>query len=65
MQTIRARRVIKAGNTLAVTIPRNICRELKINRGDIVTIGVQDESHFVVRVLREPELQLMLPRIEI
>lgn len=36
-------RIIKHGNSLAVVIPVEICRELKLNRGDHLELQLQKQ----------------------
>lgn len=54
-------KVIKVGNSLAITIPAQICKGLKIERGDAVVLAVYDENIFCVRRIPPHELQNLKP----
>ncbi len=61
MENIKLGKVIKVGDSLAITIPVSILRGLKINRGDSVVIGVYDENTFAVRRVPAQELRDLKP----
>lgn len=54
-------KVIRVGNSLAITIPVAILRSLKIKRGDYVVFGVYDENVFAVRKVTDAEQSNLKP----
>ena len=43
------KKVIKHGNSLAVVIPADLCRDLLINRGDFVALAWDKDNGIVLR----------------
>ena len=52
-------KIIKVGNSLAIVIPAQICRDLEIRRGDFLEITVGSRYEIIlqkIKVVREGEL---------
>lgn len=61
MENIKLGTIIKVGNSLAITVPVEILRGLKIQRGDRVVLAVYDENTFAVRRVPASELRNLKP----
>lgn len=61
MENIIIAKVIKNGNSLAVVIPSNICRTLKIERGDQVTFGVYQDDIICIKKIQQRDLLKLKP----
>ena len=59
MEFVRVQKVIKAGNSIAICLPRAICVALKIERGDQVAFGVYNDNSILIRKLTNEELRAM------
>lgn len=63
METVRVQRVIRVGTSLAVVLPADICRSLKIEKGDSISFGVFESDTVVVRKLSANDLRSLRPEI--
>lgn len=61
MENVNTSKVIKVGNSLAITIPVAILRGMKIKQGDRVVIAAYDENIFAVRRIPAKELRSLKP----
>lgn len=62
MENGRIGKVIRVGSSLALVIPVQILRGLKIARGDKVVFGVYDENTIAIRRITTEELQKFKPQ---
>lgn len=51
-------RVVKVGNALAVIVPRDILRALKMQRGDLVTVSCIDPREIIIRRVSAEDVRL-------
>lgn len=51
-QNIRVSKVVKLGNSLALTIPKEMCEELRIKKGTYVGIQLKEDYLIIKKVLK-------------
>lgn len=51
-------RVLKVGNALAVVLPADLLRDLKIQRGDLVTVSCTDPKQIIIRRISAEDVRL-------
>lgn len=59
--------MIKVGNSLAITLPKEITRALEIQRGQAVGLSCTDTTFIIVKLIPEYDVEIMrrhLPEIE-
>lgn len=61
MENLQIVRIIKVGNSLAVVIPVNILRALKIQRGDAIAFGVYENDNILIRKITQNDLARLKP----
>jgi len=65
MEYIRTSKITRVGTSLAIVIPVEILRALKLLRGDQVMFGVYDEDTIIIKKIPDKELRNFLPDIQI
>lgn len=53
------RKVSKRGNAVSVSLPAQMCRDLEINRGDIVVMNYDRTNCITLRKLSEEQVRAM------
>lgn len=61
MEKVMSSTVIKTGTSMAVVIPVQILRALKINKGDMVTFAVYEDRSICIKVLTDKEARSLKP----
>lgn len=64
MEILKAGQIIKVGNSLALIIPVDICRALKIERGDRFVFGIYGEDSLAARRITQQDLINLKPTHE-
>ena len=62
MIEVQMTKVIKNGNSLAVVVPINILRELKIQRGDTIAFAVAEGDIIMMRRVSDAEKLQLKPK---
>lgn len=62
MIVLQTAKVIKNGTSLAIVIPVNILRELKINRGDTLAFAVAEGDIIMLRKVTDIEKLQLKPK---
>lgn len=62
MENLIITKVMRVGTSLAVVIPVNILRALKIERGDQMAFGVYVEDVICIRKIQQEDLLKIKPR---
>lgn len=62
MENLQITRVMRVGSSLAIVIPVNILRALKIERGDQMTFGVYADDVICIRKIQQEDLQKLKPK---
>ena len=62
MISLYTAKVIKNGTSLAVVIPVNILRELKIDRGDTIAFAIAEGDIIMMRKISEAEKFNLKPK---
>ncbi|MBU6430896.1 MAG: AbrB/MazE/SpoVT family DNA-binding domain-containing protein [Patescibacteria group bacterium] len=62
MENLQITRVMKVGSSLAIVIPVNILRALKIERGDQMTFGVYADDVICIRKIQQEDLLKLKPQ---
>lgn len=62
MISLRVQKVIKVGNAIAVIVPVEVARALKIERGDQVTFGVFEDDVICIRKITQEDLRKLKPQ---
>lgn len=65
MNYIRTTKVTRVGTSLAIVIPVDILRALKIQRGDQLVFGVYDDDTLIIKKLPDRELRNFNPDVKI
>lgn len=55
-------KVFKAGNSLGVVIPKQMCDALQINRGDFVVVFLYVEDKIIIQRLNPDEAKSLLEK---
>lgn len=58
VEDINISKVIKLGNSLALVIPKNICEELDIKKGNYLAIQIEGRKMIVKKVGKERKQKL-------
>jgi len=61
MQNLQITKVMRVGSSLAIVIPVNILRALKIERGDQMTFGVYADDVICIRKISAEQLRELRP----
>lgn len=62
MENLQITRVMRVGSSLAIVIPVNILRALKIERGDQMTFGVYADDVICIRKIQQEDLLKLKPK---
>ena len=65
MNYIRTTKVTRVGTSLAIVIPVEILRALKIQRGDQLVFGVYDDDTLIIKKIPDRELRNFKPDVKI
>lgn len=65
METFHSTKITKVGNSLAITIPKEILAACMWERGDRVVFGVLDGPTLVVKQISEQDIRRLKPTRDI
>ena len=56
------KKIIRHGNCLAVVVPKPVCRDLFINRGDFVVVVLASEDRIVIQKITNDTAKSLLEK---
>ena len=62
MENLQITKMMRVGTSLAIVIPVNILRALKIERGDQMAFGVYADDVICIRKIQQEELLKIKPQ---